>query len=58
MRIDSILSPIESIDEGLGPMNPIDSSASRFAKPEFSERNPYPGCTACAPLQKSMMKNQ
>ena len=44
-----ILSPIVAIADAGGPMNTIPASASAAAKSWFSERKPYPGCTASAP---------
>ncbi len=36
---------------GGGPMNSTPNSAIARAKSAFSEKNPYPGCTASAPLR-------
>ena len=44
-----ILSPIFSIAPGGGPMKAMPSAASASAKALFSDRKPYPGCTASAP---------
>ena len=45
----AILSPNSLSESGEGPMKVMPSSASRCAKVAFSERKPYPGCTASAP---------
>ena len=44
------LSPILARTSDLGPMNLIPASSQAFAKSAFSERKPYPGCMASAPL--------
>ncbi len=46
-----ILSPIKEIASAGGPMNTSPASAHARAKPAFSARKPYPGCTACAPVR-------
>jgi hypothetical protein len=47
--LDSILSPMASIECDLGPMNLTPRSSRTRAKDAFSLRKPYPGCTACEP---------
>ena len=56
---DSILSPIAAIALGGGPMKAIFAFASALAKLSRSDRKPYPGCTASAPvaLQASMISS-
>ena len=48
-----ILSPIASIAAGGGPMKVRPASAQARANAAFSARNPYPGCTACAPVWRA-----
>jgi hypothetical protein len=43
------LSPMARIASGGGPTKTSPARAQASAKPAFSERKPYPGCTACAP---------
>mmetsp|Transcript_7457 Transcript_7457/g.11041 ORF Transcript_7457/g.11041 Transcript_7457/m.11041 type:complete len:240 (-) Transcript_7457:22-741(-) len=50
MAFDSILSPIALIAFVGGPTNVSPSSATLSANSLFSLKNPYPGCTASAPL--------
>src|SRR5690606_17254750 len=59
IRFDSILSPIASMAAALGPMNAMPASSRARTKRAFSDRNPYPGCTASAPvrLQASTMRS-
>ena len=47
-RMDSILSPIERIAGALGPTNSIPSASHFSENSAFSDKKPYPGCTACA----------
>ena len=47
------LSPIASMAEGGGPTHVRPASITARAKPAFSERNPYPGWTASAPLSRA-----
>ena len=51
------MSPIAAIEWGLGPMKTRPSSSSRRQNSSFSERKPYPGWTASAPvcLQAAMI---
>ena len=44
------LFPIASIHSGEGPIKTRLLSAHARAKSEFSAKNPYPGCIACAPV--------
>ena len=46
--LDSILSPIELIVSGFGPIQTIPFFWIAFAKSAFSARNPYPGWTKSA----------
>ena len=48
-----ILSPIASIAPEGGPMKTTPSASSAAAKARFSLRNPYPGCTASAPVSRT-----
>src|SRR5208283_5015981 len=48
-----VLEPINSIDSGVGPMNLRPASAQALAKRAFSERKPYPGWIASAPLRRA-----
>ncbi len=50
-RREEILSPITSIASGGGPMNVTPRSVMARAKSAFSEKNPYPGWSASAPLR-------
>ena len=45
---DDTLSPITSMASGGGPMNVTPCAPMARAKSVFSEKNPYPGCTASA----------
>jgi hypothetical protein len=45
-----ILSPMIAIAEAEGPMNATRALAHACANPAFSDRNPYPGCTASEPV--------
>ena len=40
----------QAIESEFGPMNVMSFASSSFTNLEFSERNPYPGWTACAPV--------
>ena len=51
-RRELILSPITSMASGGGPTNVTPSAVIARAKSAFSEKNPYPGCTASAPLRR------
>ena len=44
------LSPIFVIHSGLGPINVILCSSHIEANLAFSDKNPYPGCIASAPV--------
>jgi hypothetical protein len=46
----AILSPICSIDDAGGPTHTSPASVTARANAAFSDRKPYPGCTACAPV--------
>lgn len=48
-----ILSPISEIADAGGPMKTSPAFAQACANPAFSARNPYPGCTACAPVRRA-----
>ena len=48
---DEILSPMISIASGGGPIHATPRSLMARAKSAFSEKKPYPGCTASAPLR-------
>ncbi len=52
-RRASIFDPMRSIAEGGGPTNTSPASAQARANAAFSERNPYPGCTASAPALRA-----
>ena len=45
-----VFTPMASIDSGRGPMKTIPARSRARANSAFSERNPYPGCTASAPV--------
>jgi hypothetical protein len=45
--------PIARIAAGGGPTKTRPASAQASAKRAFSDRNPYPGCTASAPLRRA-----
>src|SRR5439155_17826717 len=45
-----ILSPMASMASGPGPTQTSPAASTARAKPAFSDRNPYPGCTASAPV--------
>ena len=47
---EEILSPMISIASGGGPIHATPRDAMARAKSAFSAKNPYPGCTASAPL--------
>lgn len=47
---DRALSPNSSSSSGRGPVNASPAEAQRAANSAFSLRNPYPGCTAVAPV--------
>jgi hypothetical protein len=51
-----ILSPIVSMALGGGPMKVAPAAATARANAAFSARNPYPGCTASAPLRARTSK--
>ena len=42
--------PIATIASGGGPMKTTAASSQARANTAFSDRNPYPGCTASAPV--------
>ena len=44
-----ILSPIILMCSDFGPINLIPCASSFSTKPKFSDKKPYPGCTASAP---------
>src|SRR5829696_1248744 len=44
------LSPIASMASGAGPTQASPAPITRRANSALSARNPYPGCTACAPV--------
>ncbi len=46
----AVFDPIASMASGGGPTKVRPAAAQARAKPAFSERNPYPGCTASAPV--------
>ena len=48
---DEILSPMISMAAGGGPIQATPRSVMARAKSAFSEKNPYPGWTASAPLR-------
>ena len=48
-----ILSPIASIDSGVGPMKTMPAAAHARANAAFSARNPNPGWIACAPVRRA-----
>jgi hypothetical protein len=41
---------MEAMVEEVGPMNTSPASSQARANEAFSDRNPYPGCTASAPV--------
>jgi hypothetical protein len=41
-------------DDG-GPTNAIPAASQAAAKAVFSDRNPYPGWTACAPVRRAAL---
>jgi hypothetical protein len=47
------LDPIASIAAGDGPTKISPAAPHWRAKPAFSERNPYPGWIACAPVTRA-----
>ena len=47
---DSILSPIEAIAVFEGPIKTMPDLSNSSAKSEFSDKKPYPGCTASHPV--------
>ena len=48
-----ILSPKASSTSGGGPTNTAPAAATARANAGFSDRNPYPGCTARAPVRRT-----
>eukprot|EP00553_Chaetoceros_curvisetus_P003716 CAMPEP_0204634098 /NCGR_PEP_ID=MMETSP0717-20131115/28490_1 /ASSEMBLY_ACC=CAM_ASM_000666 /TAXON_ID=230516 /ORGANISM="Chaetoceros curvisetus" /LENGTH=53 /DNA_ID=CAMNT_0051652427 /DNA_START=139 /DNA_END=300 /DNA_ORIENTATION=- len=44
------------IADGGGPMKVIPASMADEANVEFSDRKPYPGCIACAPVAAAMLR--
>ena len=50
---DLILSPMLSIAFAGGPIKVTPSTLRASANILFSERNPYPGCTASAPVLRT-----
>lgn len=50
---DSILEPIARTASTGGPTQVSPASATAVAKSAFSERNPYPGCSASAPAARA-----
>ncbi len=48
-----VLEAIASIASGGGPIHTSPASSTWRAKSGFSERNPYPGCTASAPAARA-----
>ncbi len=50
-RRELILSPMISMASGGGPMKVTPAAVMARAKSVFSEKKPYPGCTASAPLR-------
>ena len=53
VRLAAILSPMAAIAPGGGPTKTRPFSAQARASAGFSARNPYPGCTASAPLRRA-----
>ena len=56
--LDSILSPIAIIASFGEPINVIPFFFNFVANSAFSERKPYPGWTACAPVFSKKLKNK
>jgi hypothetical protein len=50
MCLDSLLEPIYLIACAGGPINSIPSFFKLLTKSPFSDKNPYPGCIASAPV--------
>jgi hypothetical protein len=48
------LSPIMRIASGVGPMKTKPLRSTRSAKSAFSDRKPYPGCTASASVTSAV----
>ncbi len=48
--------PIAAIAAGGGPMNVTPASAQAVANCAFSDRKPYPGWMACAPVLRAMAR--
>jgi hypothetical protein len=46
----AVLDPMASMAPGDGPTKVSPAAAQARANPAFSDRNPYPGCTASAPV--------
>jgi len=42
--------------DGEGPTQAMPASATAWAKASFSDRKPYPGCTASAPVARAMAR--
>ena len=53
MLLAVILSPIVRMAATGGPMNTMPAASAAAAKSGFSARNPYPGCTAWAPVRRA-----
>uniref|UniRef100_A0A0A9G0N0 Methylcrotonoyl-CoA carboxylase subunit alpha n=1 Tax=Arundo donax TaxID=35708 RepID=A0A0A9G0N0_ARUDO len=51
--LDALLSPISRIADAGGPMNLSPSASQSCAKSALSERKPYPGCIAWAPVRSA-----
>ena len=52
-----ILSPIDMIACALGPIKVISLSSSLLANSAFSDKNPYPGCTASEPVSAIALRS-
>jgi hypothetical protein len=57
MSFARALSPIASIADAGGPTNTIPAAAQARANSAFSDKNPYPGWIASAPLRFAAASN-
>ncbi len=53
IALASVFEPIDAMASGEGPTNVMPAVAQSRANPAFSDRNPYPGWTASAPVARA-----